>query len=119
MRLPYAMDGAERLTKSKKPSLPHEDLKGDLDFVLHLNHPSTNTDGRDSKISLFENGVCRVGIAGLFHGQADRSGCTVQRQIAVDLPLSIGQFLDAGRAESYLGKLLRLQCHLLHVCLDR
>ena len=49
-----------------------EDLKIKLHFILHLDHSATDTEGRDSKISLFENGVCRVGLAGLFHGQADR-----------------------------------------------
>ncbi len=63
--------------KAKQSSLAREDLKVDLHFVLHLNHSATNTDGLDSKISLFENGVCRVRLAGLFHGQADRFGDTV------------------------------------------
>src|ERR1700676_735819 len=103
------------LRKASQSSLPREDLKVDLHLVLHLYHSATNTEGRNSKISLFENGVCRVGLAGLFYDQADWFGCTVQRQITIDLPLSVGQFLDAGRAEGYLGKLLRLQCHLLHM----
>ena len=54
-----------------------EDLKIKLHFILHLDHSATDTDGRDSKISLFENGACRVGLAGLFHGQADRFADTV------------------------------------------
>ena len=58
-------------------SLPREDLKVDFHFVLDLNHSATDTEGLDSKISLFENGVCRVRLAGLFHGQADRFGDTV------------------------------------------
>jgi len=70
-------------------------LKVDLHFVLDLNHSATNTDGSDSKISLLRTVCVRVGLAGLFHGQADRFGDTVQRQITIDLPLSIGQFLDA------------------------
>src|SRR5580698_7996754 len=37
-----------------------EDLKIKLHFILHLDHSATNTDGRDSKISLLKNSVCRV-----------------------------------------------------------
>ena len=47
-----------------------EDLKIDFHFILHLDDSATDTDGRDSKIGLFENGVSRVELAGLFHGQA-------------------------------------------------
>jgi hypothetical protein len=63
--------------KAKQSSLAREDLKVDLHFVLDLNHSATDAEGRDSKISLFENSVCCVRLAGLSHRQADRFGETV------------------------------------------
>ena len=47
--------------KQDQSSLAREDLKVDFHFILDLNHSAANTDGLDSKISLFEHGVsCRT-----------------------------------------------------------
>ena len=58
--------------------LVHEKVKIDFNFVLDLNRSARNTDGLDPKICLFENRVGRVRPAGLFHGQADPFGDSVQ-----------------------------------------
>jgi len=69
--------GREQSGRSHDSDGTSEDLKINFHFILHFDDSSTNTDGLDSKISLFENGVCRVGLAGLFHGQTERFAHTV------------------------------------------
>ena len=96
-----------------------EDLKVDLEFVLHLDHSATDADGLDSKIRLFENRVGGPGIAGLFHRQTDPLRDAVQRQVTIDFPLPVGESFDPRGAECDLGIFLRLKRHLFHMHLDR
>ena len=75
-----------------------EDLKIDFHFVLHLDHSAADADGLDSEIGLLEDGVGGVGVAGSRHGEADRLGDAVQRQIALHFPLSLGRAFRCERS---------------------